>query len=93
MERGVGIFDGRRPMRQLFQDAGGRESMNRVLAFIGAVLGFLMAVAGGALLTIIVLRADLTTGAVEALGLATLGAGLVGGSEMLKNQGKKMENS
>ena len=79
-------------MPQGFFSGPGGKSMNRLLAFMAACLGIAIGLTGCAGFLIVVLTPDIVTGMVEALGLAGVGAGLLGGSEYLKNKGKQLEN-
>ena len=71
-------------MAGYFQDDSGRKSMNRLLAFWGACVGTIVTIAGvyGWLFM------ELTNGPI----VIGLGLAVFGGSEMLKNHGRKLEN-
>ena len=71
-------------MTGFFRDDNGRKSMNRLLAWWGAWVGTLVAIGG----TAGWLFMKLTDGPI----VIGLGLAVFGGSEILKNQGKKYEN-
>jgi hypothetical protein len=71
-------------MTSFFRDDKGLKSMNRLLAFLGACIGITVAI-GGLLGWLFGMLADGPI--VIGLGLA-----LFGGSEILKNHGKTIEN-
>jgi len=66
-----------------FSNAAGK-SMNRVLAFWGACVGTLVAAAG--------VYGWLIIGRTDGPIVIGLGLAVFGGSEMLKNHGRKLEN-
>ncbi len=73
-----------------FRDGQGNKSMGRLVFFLAALLGIVIAVGGVVVVFFAILKTG--TGMTEGLGLAVAGAGLMAGSEHFKNTGKKIEN-
>lgn len=72
-------------MSSIFQDDKGNGSMNRVLSFMGGCTGVMVAIAG-----IVHLFAG-KAGDIS-LGVILAGLAVFGGSVLLKNAGRRLEN-